>query len=140
MKEAPAGGLDLIFVDSTDPIGPGEVLFSRDFYAACFAALGEGGIIVQQSESPLLHMDILKRMVVDMGGAGFSDTRTLSFPQPTYPSGLWSATMARKGLPFDGFRDEAASNPPFATHYYTVATHRGALALPPFVARQLADV
>ncbi len=140
MEEAPAGALDIIFVDSTDPIGPGEVLFSRDFYAACHAALGEGGIIVQQSESPLLHMDILRPMIEDMRGAGFRDTRTLCFPQPTYPCGLWSATMARKGLPFDGFREEDAAHPPFATQYYTVDTHRGALALPPFVARQLADV
>ncbi len=94
MQQAEAGSIDVIIVDSTDPVGPGEVLFSEAFYKACRDALRPDGLIVQQSESPLLHLDLLKRIYHDMGSAGFAATRTLQFPQPVYPGGWWSATMA----------------------------------------------
>ncbi len=133
MEEAPAGSLDVIIVDSTDPVGPGEVLFTEAFFRACYNALGDGGLVVQQSESPLLHMEIIRRMYTLMGGAGFGESiRTLFFPQTIYPSGWWSATMARKGRPIDGFREEAVASRPFSTVYYNAAIHRGALAAPQF--------
>ena len=53
MKECDPGTVDVIIVDSTDPVGPAEGLFTRDFYRDCLRALGENGILVQQSESPL---------------------------------------------------------------------------------------
>ncbi len=137
MEEAPAGSLDVIIVDSTDPIGPGEVLFSEAFYRACHAALDDGGILVQQSESPLLHGDILRRMYRDMGAAGFDHRRSLFFPQPVYPSGWWSATLARKGRPLDGFREADAAARPFPTRYYTPEIHRAAFATPAFFASML---
>ena len=43
---------DLIIVDSTDPFGPGEGLFTREFYGNCYKALKEDGIMVNQHESP----------------------------------------------------------------------------------------
>ena len=137
MEEAPAGSLDVIIVDSTDPIGPGEVLFSEAFYRACHAALDDGGILVQQSESPLLHGDILRRMYRDMGAAGFDHRRSLFFPQPVYPSGWWSTTLARKGRPLDGFREADAAARPFPTRYYTPEIHRAAFAAPAFFAPML---
>ena len=51
MRDTPAGSVDVIIVDSTDPIGPGEGLFNRAFHQSCLAALKPGGILVQQSES-----------------------------------------------------------------------------------------
>jgi len=132
MKDAPPDSLDVIIVDSTDPIGPGEVLFSREFYGACHRALGPAGLMVQQSESPLIHMDILQRMYRDMEGAGFTDVQTLFFPQPIYPTGWWSATMACKDRSIDGFREVDADNRGFATRYYNRDIHRGALAVPEF--------
>ena len=134
MQQAPAASLDLVIVDSTDPIGPGEVLFSEAFYRACHDALAEGGILVQQSESPLLHGDILQRMYHDMGAAGFDHRRSLFFPQPVYPSGWWSATLARKGRPIDGFREQDAAERPFQTRYYNPEIHRAAFAAPSFFA------
>lgn len=137
MQEAPSDSLDIIIVDSTDPIGPGEVLFTEAFYRACFNALDSGGILVQQSESPLLHMDIIKRMYRDMGRAGFADTQTLNFPQCIYPSGWWSATLARKEQRIEGFREADVRGRDFATRYYNAEIHKAALAMPEFFKQQL---
>ena len=139
MKQAGAGNLDLIIVDSTDPIGPAVGLFTQVFYADCLNALAEGGILVQQSESPLYDMDILKAMHRAMRAAGFTDSRTLFFPQTVYPSGWWSATMARRGDALDGFRVEDARNKPFETQYYNAEIHQGSLAQPEFFRRVLAQ-
>lgn len=139
VKDAPVDSLDVVIVDSTDPIGPAEGLFSRPFYTDCLRALRPGGMVVQQSESPLLHPHILRDMHAAMRGAGFSDVRTLQFPQPIYPSGWWSATLARKGEPVAGLREADAEGRPFATRYYSVQTHRAAFALPPFLQALLDD-
>lgn len=137
VRQAEPGSLDLIIVDSTDPVGPAEGLFSRAFYADCLRALGPGGILVQQSESPLYHLHILREMHASMRAAGFADTKTLFFPQIIYPSGWWSATLARKGAAIDGFRAEAAESRVFETLYYNADVHRGALAEPEFFRRAL---
>jgi spermidine synthase len=132
IKEAAPGSLDVIIVDSTDPVGPGEVLFTPEFYAACHHALAEGGMVVQQSESPLIHRQILERMNRNLKTAGFTDVRTLLFPQPIYPSGWWSATIGRRGGQIDGFREQDARQRPFTTRYYNPEIHRAAFALPQF--------
>jgi spermidine synthase len=133
MADAAPASLDVVIVDSTDPVGPAEGLFNAKFYASCFRALREGGILVQQSESPLVLLDLIKSMHKEMRGVGFSATRTLPFPQPCYPTGWWSTTMARKGGALDGFRERDAENKPFATQYYNAGIHRGALAQPEFM-------
>jgi spermidine synthase len=132
INKAPAGSLDIIIVDSTDPIGPGEVLFTPDFYSACHRALADGGLVVQQSESPLLHMSILEKMYHSLVTAGFDDARTLFFPQPLYPSGWWSATLGCKGGVIDGFREQDAAQRGFDTEYYNADIHRAAFAEPEF--------
>ncbi len=53
MADTETESVDLIIVDSTDPVGPAEGLFNPAFYASCFKALRHGGLLVQQSESPL---------------------------------------------------------------------------------------
>lgn len=132
MKQAEPGSLDVIIVDSTDPVGPGEVLFSPEFYASCRRALGRAGLMVQQSESPMIHEDILKGMYRDMKAAGFTGVRTLFFPQPIYPTGWWSATMAGcDGDPRE-FREADVEARVFGTRYYNAEIHKGALALPEF--------
>lgn len=136
VKEAQPGSYDIIIVDSTDPIGPAVGLFSEPFYRDCHRALAPHGIVVQQSESPLLNMKILTDMHQAMGGAGFQDVQTLHFPQPVYPSGWWTCTMACKDHDFAGFREEDSRNRPFATRYYSPEVHHGALALPPFMLEQ----
>lgn len=133
MADAAPTSLDVVIVDSTDPVGPAEGLFNAKFYASCFRALREGGILIQQSESPLVLLDLIKSMHKEMRGVGFAATCTLPFPQPCYPTGWWSCTMARKGSPFDGFRESDAEHKPFATRYYNAGIHRAALAQPEFM-------
>jgi spermidine synthase len=137
MADCAPGSLDLVIVDSTDPVGPAEGLFNAKFYAGCFRALREGGILVQQSESPLVLLDLIRSIHAATRGVGFSDVRTLPFPQPCYPTGWWSCTMARKGGAFDGFRERYAAGKPFATRYYNADIHRAALAQPEFMREAL---
>jgi len=132
VKDAAPGSIDLVIVDSTDPIGPAEGLFSEAFYRDCHRALGESGLIVQQSESPLLHYEsIIQPMHKSMRAAGFADSVSLQFPQPVYPSGWWTATLAGKQA-VDEFRQGDARAKAFATRYYNAAIHNGALAQPEF--------
>ncbi|MDX1496277.1 MAG: polyamine aminopropyltransferase [Salinisphaeraceae bacterium] len=132
MAEAEPGSVDVVIVDSTDPVGPAEGLFNRAFYSNVHRALGENGIMQQQSESPFLHLPIVVEMHKEMQAAGFADTRLLNFPQPLYPSGWWSATQAVKD-PAQAVRFEAIDPEALKSQYYTAETHRAALALPPFV-------
>jgi spermidine synthase len=141
VQESAPASLDLIIVDSTDPVGPAIGLFSGDFYRDCLQALAPEGILVQQSESPLYHMHILTDMHADMRRAGFDQTRTLFFPQTVYPSGWMSATMARRGgAPLHEFRIADVCSKPFETEYYNADIHQGALAQPEFFRRALTQV
>ena len=136
IANAPEAGLDLIIVDSTDPVGPGEGLFTESFYRDCLRALGEDGILVQQSESPIVDREILLGMREAMRAAGFANLHTLFFPQPVYPSGWWSATAARRAGGFEDFREHDVENKPFETRYYNAAIHRAAMATPAFFQRE----
>jgi spermidine synthase len=138
VQEAPPGSLDLIIVDSTDPVGPAVGLFSGSFYADCERALDAGGILVQQSESPLYHMHILTEMHQAMRGAGLSDTRTLFFPQTVYPSGWMTATMAGRAGALNTARLAEARAKTFPTRYYNADIHLAALAQPEFFRDALA--
>jgi spermidine synthase len=139
MAEAEAESLDLIIVDSTDPVGPAEGLFNAAFYASCHRALRHGGLLVQQSESPLAHLDLIKSMRSAMRTTGFAAVRTLPFPQPCYPTGWWSCTMARKGGDLSGFRERGAISKNFPTRYYNADIHKGALAQPEFMREALGE-
>jgi spermidine synthase len=134
IKNCAPGELDLIIVDSTDPVGPAAGLFNREFFGHCLRALGDGGLLVQQSESPLFHTDnLIAEMIGEMRAAGFESHHTLPFPQPIYPSGWWSCTLASKGLTVTDFREQAAGNKAFTTRYYNADIHRAALAVPEFM-------
>jgi len=139
MAECEPESLDVVIVDSTDPIGPAEGLFNEAFYASCLKALRQGGILVQQSESPLAHLPLLQSMRKAMKGAGFHALRTLTFPQPCYPTGWWSATLARKGTDLSAFRERGAATKTFATRYYNAEMHKAALAMPEFLREALGE-
>ena len=132
MADAAPASIDIIIIDSTDPIGPAEGLFTETFYRNAIKALTANGILIQQSESPLVHQKILQDMYNAMRNAGFDNFATLSFPQCIYPSGWWSATMASVSRPLRDFRVPDAQNKTFATTYYNAEIHQGALAMPEF--------
>jgi len=94
---------------------------------------------VQQSESPLVLLELIKEMRGEMRKAGFTAFATLPFPQPCYPTGWWSCTLARKAGGGFGFREADARASALDSRYYSPDIHRGALALPPFVAAALGD-
>ncbi|MDH5182398.1 MAG: polyamine aminopropyltransferase [Gammaproteobacteria bacterium] len=137
VAESAPGSYDVIIVDSTDPVGPALGLFSVEFYQNCFNALSEGGVLVQQSESPLTHQTLLKEMHTAFKEVGFSDTKTLPFPQPIYPTGWWSCTMAVKAGQAEAFRETDSTNKDFKTRYYNAGIHKGALASPPMFADEI---
>lgn len=134
VRNANTQSVDIIIVDSTDPIGPAEGLFNKKFYQDSFMALKDDGILVQQSESPLYHADnIIEPMQNTMKSAGFKYVKTMFFPQPCYPSGWWSCTIASKSQPIEHFRKNDVMNKDFTTKYYNLATHMGAMATPEFL-------
>ncbi len=138
IKNQPDNSLDIIIVDSTDPVGPAEGLFAVDFYKDCCRALKDNGLLVQQTESPLLHTGtIIAKAHQDMKAAGFSKVQTLPFPQPVYPTGWWSCTMASVSTDTGQFRQSDSQAKSFTTEYYNDAVHQGALAQPEFMKRTL---
>lgn len=140
IKGLPAGSVDVLIVDSTDPVGPAEGLFGEAFLKDVHRALRNDGLMVQQSESPILHLDTLLRdLHTALRGAGFARVVTLQYPVCSYPSGWWSATMAGKGADLTRFREYDARDKPFPTRYYNADIHRGALAVPEFCRELLTD-
>ncbi|MCC5901797.1 MAG: polyamine aminopropyltransferase [Halomonas sp.] len=139
VDDAPDESIDVLIIDSTDPVGPAEGLFKTDFLKRCHRILKNGGVMVQQSESPLYHSgSIIRELRNDMREAGFDSVATLPFPQPVYPSGWWSVTLAGKNTNVESFREQAAANHEMPLQYYTADAHRGALALPPFMRKAFA--
>lgn len=131
VKDAAPGSVDIIIVDSTDPVGPAEGLFGEAFYRDCYNALSERGMLVQQSESALYHMKLIGEMRDAMNNSGLNHLQTLFFPQCLYPSGWWSATIAGKTA-LSAFREQDSANKTFATTYYNVDIHKAAMAQPEF--------
>ena len=133
---------DLIIVDSTDPFGPGEGLFTREFYGSCFKALREDGIMVNQHESPFYAQDALacqrahKRIV-----ESFPISRVYQAHIPTYPSGHWLFGFASKKYhPLKDLVEVLWHMRWLYCQYYTTTLHRGAFYLPAYVEEMLKDV
>ena len=133
---------DLIIVDSTDPFGPGEGLFTKEFYGNCYKALKADGIMVNQHESPFYPDDAYamqrahKRIV-----ESFPISKVYQAHIPTYPSGHWLFGFASKKYhpvrQVDWTRWNALG---LATRYYNTQLHAGAFALPNYVEELLKDV
>ncbi len=130
---------DLVIVDSTDPSGPGEVLFTREFYGNCHKALTSDGIMVNQHESPFFQEDaramcFAHKRIVQV----FPTTRLYQAHIPTYPSGHWLFGFASKGLhPVKKLQEEAWKTLQIPTKYYNPKLHQGAFALPNYVEEML---
>ncbi|MFJ7935833.1 polyamine aminopropyltransferase [Sporosarcina sp. NPDC096371] len=133
---------DLIIVDSTDPFGPGEGLFTKEFYGNCYKALREDGILVNQHESPFYSEDALGMQRAHQRIIGFFPICDVYQAHiPTYPSGHWLFGFASKK--FDPVKDldAAAWNKlDLHTKYYNTEIHVGSFALPNYVKEQLKDV
>lgn len=126
---------DLILVDSTDPFGPGEGLFTREFYGNCFHALKDNGILINQHESPYyLEDQIVMKRVHQQIQTVFPIAKVYQAHIPTYPSGHWMFGFATKGLhPIEDLDEERWCTLQLDTKYYNTALHKGAFAVPNYV-------
>lgn len=127
---------DLAIVDSTDPIGPGEVLFTREFYADCKRLLNPGGILVTQNGVPFFQPAELKNTVFNFARL-FADAGCYLTVVPTYVGGYMALGW---GTDDTGLRDVPVADieqrfraAGLATRYYTPAVHKAAFALPRFI-------
>lgn len=126
---------DLIIVDSTDPFGPGEGLFTREFYGNCFKALKEDGILVNQHESPYYQeyaksMQRAHKRIKEF----FPVCRVYQAHIPTYPSGHWLFGFASKTYdPVADIDEQAWNSLGLITKYYNTEIHKGCFALPNYV-------
>ncbi|HOP11111.1 MAG TPA: polyamine aminopropyltransferase [Oscillospiraceae bacterium] len=132
---------DLIIVDSTDPFGPGEVLFTKEFYGSCFNALTENGILVNQHESSFYKSDAKEMQAAHRYNMQvFPVSRLYQAHIPTYPSGHWLFGFASKGLdPINDFKADDWNALGIATRYYNTPLHLGAFALPNYIKELLAN-
>lgn len=133
---------DLIIVDSTDPFGPGEGLFTKEFYGNCCNALTENGIMVNQCESPFYSEDRIAmqrahKRIVD----SFPVSRVYQAHIPSYPSGHWLFGFASKKFhPIKDFNPERWESLGIRTRYYNTRLHVGSFALPNYVQELLENV
>lgn len=131
---------DVIVVDSTDPIGPGQALFSEPFFAACREALRPEGLLALQAGTPFYWPEELGRVLCRLGQL-FPHVGVYLGHQPLYPSGMWAYVLAGQR---DFWAEEPRVSTRFAarglrTRYYTPAVHRAAFALPKFVEELVAQ-
>jgi spermidine synthase len=142
VKKAPDASFDVIIVDSTDPIGVGEVLFTDEFYQNCARILTARGVIVNQCGVPAMQADELRDT---------SARRRQFFPHvtayvaavPTYVGGYmtlgWAGkdpTLTQQTAAMIAERAQAAGIVG-TTEYWTPEIHRAAFFLPPYISKHL---
>ncbi len=131
---------DVIIVDSTDPIGPGEALFTADFYESCKTCLTPGGVLVTQNGVPFLQSGELAATMTCLRPL-FADAGCYLATVPTYVGGPmafgWASDdPALRQVTVEMLKDrlaEAGIEP----CYYTPEVHLAAFALPPYIAELL---
>ncbi|MDF2567977.1 MAG: spermidine synthase [Oscillospiraceae bacterium] len=132
---------DLIIVDSTDPFGPGEGLFTREFYGNCFNALKADGILVNQHESPYYKDDAraMQRAHKQIKSV-FPKSFVYQVHIPTYPSGHWLFGFAsKKQDPVSDLDAEHWNSLGIKTKYYNTDLHKGCFAVPNYVKELLEE-
>ncbi len=133
---------DLIIVDSTDPVGPGEGLFTTEFYKNCYEALNENGILINQHESPYFE-EYRKEMLKAHAKLKkiFDICKVYQFHMPTYSSGHWLFGFASKKFhPIEDHKKEEWERLQIYTKYYNSEIHKGAFMLPTYVKELLESV
>ena len=130
---------DLVFVDSTDPVGPAKTLFEPEFFEDVKLSLTDNGIAVFQTESPLFMEDVFVDAVKNLRSVfGEKSAYPYTATIPCYPGGLWSFTLCSGSLdPLSLHADRLDPQLERELEYYTVEIHKAAFALPAFARRRL---
>ncbi len=142
VRRAAEASFDVIIVDSTDPVGVGEVLFTDDFYAKSASILSAGGLIVNQCGVPFMQTDEL-RHTSRRRAKFFAHVGAYVAAVPTYVGGFMTLGFAAKQAGLDAVSIEAireradAAGVLGTTEYWTPEIHVGAFHLPPYIARHL---
>ncbi len=124
---------DVILCDSTDPFGPGAVLFTSEFYGDCKARLKEGGLFVNQNGVPFLQGEEMT-LTLNNRSPHFAQLGFYVAPIPTYAGGGmafgWASDLT---LPFEAIREEPFVQTLF---YYNREIHKASFALPNYMLRK----
>ena len=128
---------DVILVDSTDPIGPAQPLFGKEFYKDIYNCLSDDGIVVSQGESPFYEVPMQKKLMGIIHDI-FPKSLIYNFSNLTYPGGLWSFTFgSKKYHPIQDFSSERVKSFAGEFKYYNEQIHSGAFFLPSFMKKEL---
>lgn len=127
---------DVIIVDSSDPVGPAEKLFSPEFYDNVYRILNTTGVVCSQGECLWVHADLIKEML-ENHAKKFSSAQYASIQTPTYPSGQIGMFLATKGLPGGCSEPARKVDLDDELRYYSADLHRASFALPAFLRRKL---
>ena len=129
---------DIIIIDGSDPVGPAEGLFEKEFYQFCFDALGSDGVLTTQTESPWVesYHPSMKKVFGALNDL-FPISKMYTCAIPLYPAGLWSMGIAsKKEDPLGDAtvnRIQSADNILKTLRYYNPDIHTASFALPTFV-------
>lgn len=138
--EAHPGEFDLIIVDSSDPVGPAESLYTQSFYQHLREALAPEGILVQQAENIWLHLDYISKVLEYCSGI-FPSVDYAYTTIPTYPGGQIGFLLCSRAPSVDFRRPRrtpAEAFVPGATlQYYTPENHHASFILPAFARDRL---
>ena len=136
-----SGRYDVIIVDSTDPIGPGEVLFEKTFYGDCRRRLSERGVLVTQNGVAFMQPQEAASSMRAFD-ALFDDAHFYHAAVPTYIGGSmlfgWAATSGDLRLTPAETLQQRYEDSGIETRYYTPELHAGSFALPRYVLDEIA--
>ncbi len=139
VKETPQKW-DIIIIDSTDPQGPGEVLYTQEFYGDCKSCLKDGGIITTQNGVPFVQADELRNSY-DRLGTLFADVSFYMATIPSYVGGPLAFGWATDNVDLRKLSEEVLAgrflDAEIATDYYTPDVHKAAFVLPLYVKKIL---
>ena len=128
---------DIVLIDSTDPMGPGEGLFTEEFYTNVKKSLKKGGIVCAQSESPVVNKEEIKKMY-NLLNKVFPITSTFTSPIPTYPGGYWAWAFCSQDIEPLSYIDERRCEAITKTcKIYNKEYHLARFALPNFLKEML---
>ncbi|MEM7581210.1 MAG: polyamine aminopropyltransferase [Cyanobacteria bacterium P01_A01_bin.80] len=138
VKNATDNSYDLVIIDSSDPVGPSEGLFTKSFYQDVYRILRPNGVITVQSESPIFHQKAFLDLNLCLKQVfGIDSVHCYLVFIPMYPTGMWSLTYCSKqGIhPVKNLDSQKAKQfiKDHKLRYYNTDIHKAAFALPGFI-------
>lgn len=137
-RDAPADSFDVVLLDGSDPVGPSEGLFNREFYASVKRCLKPGGVFALQSETPMLMPKLFAQIQASLA-EHFPIVRPYFGPVLIYGASQWSWTFASDSADPMAIVEDRAAAIEDTCRWYNRDIHRGAFAVPSDLARRLRD-